>query len=307
MSRKVLFILLIPAVLLIGGYLYLRLALPGSIRHDEANTGKIERVDNLGGKKTAVTDLRPLFVERMQQLLKKISGGLYHLSVGDMQLDVLASTVSLQDVSVTTDSGKLQELKTAGLLPANVFNFQFKKLVIEGINLDDALTRKTMDYKLVKLVEPVIHVYRNKKSSEGEKDQEDISQRLLQEMTSLKIQRLEVDGGTLVAHGAKNKINKLNEVQIRLTNILLDSATRTDKQRFLFAQNATIGFRNYTSQTSDGLYQFKIGRGTATSPQQQVVLQDISFSSPLSRQQFMARQKICQRAIPAFAVINYLK
>lgn len=294
MSRKLLVILLLPALLLIGGYIFLRMSLSKANKQDEKLTGTATSVDSLGGKKTNAVDLRPLFIERLQQLLKKSSQGLYNLSVGDLKLDVLTSTVSLHDVSLSTDNTKEEELKKAGALPANVFKIQFKQLLIEGINLDDALTSKTMDYKLVKLVNPVIHVYRgnNKapKAGQGEK----FPERFLKEMNKLKIDRLQVQGATIVAHGASNKSNKLNDVQISLNDILLDSTTRSSKDRFLFAKNAVINFSNYTTNTSDGLYTFRVGKGRITSPQQQVVLQNISFSSPLGRRQFMARQKLAK-------------
>ncbi|HUC80063.1 MAG TPA: hypothetical protein VMR70_04070, partial [Flavisolibacter sp.] len=294
MSRKLLLLLLIPGLLLLGAYLYLRVSLSKANKEDEKITGTTTSVDSLGGKKVSAADLRPLLIERMQQLLRKSSQGLYNLSVGDMKLDVLASTVSLQNVTLSTDSSKLNEQKAAGTLPSNVFKVRFKELVVEGINLDDALTSKTMDYKLLRLVNPVIEVFPNKQGQKKNETAEDFSQRFLKEMTKLEIGRLEIVGGTIIAHGAKNKTNRLNEVDIELNKILLDSITRTDKGRFLFAENATINFRNYTTQTSDGLYQFKIGKGTITSPQQQVRLQNISLASPLSREQFVKRQKLAK-------------
>jgi len=293
MSRKLFLLILIPAVLLIAGYLFLRISLSQKLKTEEKTTG-VERVDSLGGKKVSKADLRPLFLERMQQLLKKSSNGLYELSVGDMKIDVLASTISLQNVNVKTNTTVLNDLKKADLLPKNVLDLSFESLLIDGINLDDAMTRKTMDYRLIKLVKPVIKIYRQQTAKEKKEPDEDFSKRFLQDMTKLDIKHLVVEGGTIITHSSSGKPNRLNEVDIDMTDILLDSTTRTEKNRFLFAQNATINFGNYTTQTKDGLYTFKIGKGSIKASQQRVSLQNISFASPLNREQFMKRQKLAK-------------
>ncbi|RYZ29999.1 MAG: hypothetical protein EOO10_04365 [Chitinophagaceae bacterium] len=294
MPKKLFLFILVPAVLLIAGYLFLRISLPQKIKTEEKSIGKIEAVDSLGGKKVSEADLRPLFLEHMQQLLKKSSNGLYELSVGDMKLDVLASTVSLQNVNVKTNKTAFNELKKAGLLPKNIFDLSFESLLIDGVNLDDALTRKTMDYRLIKLVKPVIKVYRQQGGKEKAKPDEDFSKRFLQDMTKLDIKHLVVEGGTIITHSPSGKPNRLNEVDIDMTDILLDATTRTEKNRFLFAKAAVINFSNYTTQTKDGLYTFKIGKGSIKAPQQVVSLQNISFASPLNREQFMKRQKLAK-------------
>src|SRR5215203_6377845 len=102
--RKTLWLILLPAVLLIGGFFYLRFSLRSSIRDDEKAAGRKAVVpDTLAGKKVSTADLRPLFIRRVQQLVKKGSNGLYNLSISDVKVDVLASTLSLQGVMLTPD------------------------------------------------------------------------------------------------------------------------------------------------------------------------------------------------------------
>lgn len=294
MHRKWL-LLLIPAIVVLGGYLYLRFSLQSAIRKEERRTGTaLPLKDTLEGKKVSSADLRPLFIKRLQQLLSHSSHNLYRLTVGDMKVDLLASTVSLQDVVMRPDAEALAQLRSSGGAPQNVFTLRFKKLVIDGINLDDALTRKTMDYKLVKVVNPVIEVERNTSKDKEPESQEDVSQRFLREMQKLDIKRLVVEGGTIITYKKGRKANRLEDVQVRMSDILLNEETRRDRNRFLFAKEATLSFRNYRTQTKDGMYALKAGKVTVRAPQQQVVLQNLSFGSPLSRAQFVARHKFSQ-------------
>jgi len=302
MSRKLLLIILIPAVLLIAGYFALQIYLRTGIKKEEKKLGQslgnmdtlTAKADTLGGKKTSPADLRPLFIQRLQLLLKKSSNGLYNLAVGDLKVDVLKSTISLHDVTVSPDAKEIAALKHAGLLPNDVFTISFKDLLIEGVNLDDAITSKTMDYKLIKLVNPVIAIDHQKAKPE-EKSRESFSQRFLKEMEKLSIQKFVLDDGSIVVHDRdKGSTKKLANVQVLMNDILLDEKTRNDKDRFLFAREARIDFHDFNTRTKDGLYNFKIGGVSVNASKKQVTLKNLSFGSTLSKEAFVKKQKVAK-------------
>ncbi|HET7897134.1 MAG TPA: hypothetical protein VFL47_05680, partial [Flavisolibacter sp.] len=250
--------------------------------------------DTLGGKKVSALDLRPLFIKRLQQLLEKSSNGLYNLSVGDLKIDVLASQISLSNVTVRPNREALMTLEKAGQLPNDVFTLTFKTLVIDGVNLDDAITSKTMDYKLVKLVNPVIEID-HRKAKEEPKSSEDFSQRFLKEMEKLSIKKLVLDGGNIVVHDKqKGTTKKLANVQVQMTDILLNKDTRQEKDRFLFAKEAHLDFHHFNSRTKDGLYNFKIAHVSVNASDRKATLRNVSFGSSMSKEAFMKRQKVAK-------------
>lgn len=290
MSRKLLYIILVPAVLLIAGYLYVRFSMQTAISREEERTGeKLSTTDTLGGEKTSALDLRPLFIKRVQQLLKKSSNGLYNLSVGDLQTDLTASKLVLEKIKMEPDAAKLDSLRKTGEAPNDIYTISFDRLEVEGINLDDAITSKTMDYESVKLVNPVIVIHHQKKTDKQPK--EDFSQRFLKEIEKLSVKQLVIENGDVTIYNSTKKgpPNKLKQVSVVLNDILLDSSARNDKDRFLFAKEATISFRDFVKPTPDGLYQLKLQQVTAKAPQQQVIINGLSFTSPLSKTEFVKR------------------
>lgn len=295
MSRKLFLIILIPAALLIGGYLYLRLSLQSAISKEEKKTGTaVKSVDTLGGQKVSAADLRPLFIQRLQQLLTRSSGGLYTLAVADLKVDVLTSVITLQGVRVKTDSAVLASLKKGGGLPPDVFTGSFDSLRIEGVNLDDAVTGKTMNYDLIKLIKPVLTIHHTKDAAEKEPGgKEDFAQRFLKEMEKLTIKQLIVEDGTLTLHNdaRRGAPAVIKHLQVVLNNVLLDSATRKDKNRFFFAADATVSFSNYHRPTPDGLYSMKIDNVKIRAPENNVTLTGFSFTSPFGKKEFAAKQK----------------
>ena len=294
MSRKLFLLLLIPALLLIGGYLYLRFSLQSAIEKDEAATGKtVPAKDTLDGKKVSPLDLRPLLIQRLQTVLKKSSAGLYDLSVADLELDALASVVTLKGLKLTPDSTVLDSLRKQKLLPEDVFSIRFDSLRIEGINADDAITANTMDYTLIRLIKPVISIHHKKSAATKDiKEKEDFAQRFLKEMQSLSIKNLVVEDGTINLYNATGTApNVLKHVQINMNDIQLDSLTRLDKKRFLFAKSAAVSFSEYSRRTPDGLYQMKADKVAIKAPEDKVDITGFSFASPFSRTEFSARQK----------------
>ena len=309
MSRKFLIITIISGVLLVGGYFFIRFYLQKAIRKDEKLTGEVIPVKKaIDGKKVSNADLRPLFIKRLQLLVKKSSNGLYDLSIGNMEVDVLASTASLQNVSVQPDPGVLDSLKKIGEGPGNVFNISFKELAIDGINLDDAVTSKTMDYKAIRLTGPVIEIHHHK--ADHPKNSQNFSRNFLKQMTKLSIKNLVIDGGMIVVYNddKKKQPQRLHDVRLHLSDILIDSATRDNKDRFLFAKKATLSFRDFFMPTTGGLYNLKIDSVMIKSPEQSVSLTNLSFSTPHDTAQFEAKQKfrtgLYHLALPSVTISN---
>ncbi|HEV7333391.1 MAG TPA: hypothetical protein VGN63_20320 [Flavisolibacter sp.] len=327
MGKKVFWVVLIPALLIIGGYIALQIYLRSGNRketseelrtteHNAAttagsknaiNTNKTagvaaeddgdsraddneDKPDSLAGKKVSPLDLRPLFIQKLQGLVNKSTNGLYQLDVGDMKVDVLSSQVSLRDVSLRPDAGVLQQLRSAGELPANVFTITFEALGIEGINLDDALTSKTMDYKIVKLVKPVIRI--DRQHSGKQKKSGEFSQQFLKEMEKLAVNRLVIEDGLVeVSDKKKGSTKTFKNVQVLLKNILLNSSTRNAEDRFLFAKEATMEFHNFTTTMNKGLYQFSIKDAFINATAKQVVLKNLRYGSTVNKEAFMKKQR----------------
>ncbi|TMI62042.1 MAG: hypothetical protein E6H07_17415 [Bacteroidetes bacterium] len=288
MNKKLFLLILIPSLLIVGGYLFIRYTLGVTIARDGEKIATVKETDSASTKKSLSLNLRPLIIERLQQLVAKTSNNIYALSIGDMKADVLASTASFQNVVLKPDKKRADSLNELRIAPAEIFAFSFPKFEVEGINFDDILTEKTMDYKLVKLTNPVFEIYRNKNDTKEIK--EDFTQRFLKEMKKLSVQNLIVEGGRIIIHN-KGRSNVLKDVTINMKDILVDSATRNDRSRFLFAKKASLSFKDYKAEMSKGQYNLAIDKVNVEVPEQKLTLANLSFNSPLNKKEFSSRQK----------------
>ena len=208
---------------------------------------------------------------------------MYDLSIGDLEVDLLASSVHLRNVTVRPN---LQNLKTQER-PPDIFSLSFKRIDIEGINLDDAVTSKTMDYKSIRVVQPVIEV----RHSSKQKTSGAFAQGFLKEMEKLSINKLLIEDGLVIIHNGHPQPTTLHKVSVDMRDILLDETTRTDPGRFLFAITEQVRFYDYHTQTKDGLYQLAAAEVEVKAPEQQVVISKLSFVPTKTRQQFTSSLK----------------
>lgn len=305
MNKKRFLLILIPAVVLIGAFAFIRYSLKGAVNRDSEKYSTVTKLDTSAIKKTSPLDLRPLFIERLEHLVAKTSNNLYHLSIGKMDMDVLGSTAILHHVVITPDKQRAKELQKLNGTSSKIFSLSFEKLEVEGINLDDVITKKTMDYKLVKLTNPVFEIYQTK--PKDKEIEEDFTQRFLKEMKKLSVKNLIVEGGKIIIHN-KGKQSLLNEVTINMKDILIDSVTRNDKTRFFFAKTANLSFKNYKTNTGKDGYTLSIAKVNVQAPGQMLKLSGLSFNSPLGKKEFTRRQKFAkelyQFSIPSITVMG---
>jgi len=290
MNKKLFLLVLIPSLVLISAYFFIRQSLKTDVKRNGENLSiETNKSDSSKTKQASTVDLRPLFIQYLRQLVAKTSNDIYDLSVDDLQVDILSSTATLQNVVLKPDKKRADSLYRLGLAPNETYALSFQKLVVIGINLDDAITEKTMDYKLVRLTNPVFEIYQGKNNVKEAK--EDFTQRFLKEMKKLSLKNLVIEGGKIIIHKEGKKDNVLKNVSINMKDILIDSTTRNDKDRFFFAEKANLSFTDYKTSVGKGNYNLAVAKVSVQAPEQRVTLSNLSMSSPLSKEQFSKKQK----------------
>jgi hypothetical protein len=88
------------------------------------------------------TDFEPLIKEKLQQLVKDGSNGLYKLDVERINVDILEEQIIVLNASLNIDSARLIQLDQQQQAPNDVYKIAFKNLVIEGIGPDDLLKKE---------------------------------------------------------------------------------------------------------------------------------------------------------------------
>ena len=279
--KKISVIFLIIGVIAIAAYFFVRHSLntpgftPAEAKEPVAETKHEE----------TVLDLRPKLIEKLQQLVKQGSNGLYNLSVHEVNPDVLNSTVGISHAMLVPDTAALKEFAKTNHLPSEVFKIESDSIWITGLGIKDILSKDVIDVKTIHIYRPVINVYSEKASNDENRDSKTLYQRLMNQMKHIGIGRVIIEKGTLIHH-SKNKSTKFDDIAISLSNIAIDSTTQYDHKRFLFAKEAELSLNNYSVPTSDHLYTFKIGTISVAATKQLLVAKNIVLQPNYTKEEF---------------------
>ena len=234
-----------------------------------------------------VLDLRPKLIKKLQQLVKEGSGGLYNLSVHEINPDILNSTLGISKTLLSPDTAAMKQLDLQKKLPDDIFKIKADSIWIDGLGVKDVLSKNVIDVKTILIVHPVIDVYSKAKTYNQVKDTKTLYQRLMNQMKHIGIGKIMIQNAVFVLHDIeKNKNRTFNGVAVSLSDMVIDSTTQFDKTRFLFAKEAELSLKNYVIPTSNNLYDFKIGSVSVNASKRVLMAKNITLEPRYSKQEF---------------------
>ncbi|MGZ3937720.1 MAG: hypothetical protein ACXVLT_03280 [Flavisolibacter sp.] len=303
--KKISVIFLIIGVLVVSAYVYVRqsLATPGF------NPPPAKQAASTPTKPPeSPLDLKPKLVAKLQQLVKQGSNGLYNLFIHEVQPDILNSTVTITKASLVPDTAAMRKLEQSGSLPGQVFKIETDAIRIDGLGIKDILSKDVIDLKSISIVRPTIDVYSQKSGSSNQSHQT-LYQRLMDQMKHIGIGKLVIENGTLITHDpGTSKSTRFNDIAVKLSDIVIDSTTQFDKNRFLFARDADLTLKNYSVPTSDNLYMFKVGTIAIKATKQLMVAKNVSLMPNYSKSEFQKHIQVQKErydiSIPEIAFTN---
>lgn len=279
--KKILIVILILIVLITSAYLYFRFSVLRSKDFKPDTT-----------KSKSILDLRPQLIAKLQQLVKDGSGGLYNLSIGEIEPHISSGGVDMISVKIVPDSLALLKLKTSGSAPGEVLKISIDSFHIDGLGIEDLLHKNEVDLKTISFTGPVIEMYQLKQIPVKRKnDTVTLYQKLMKQMKRISINEILVQHGTVINHnfGQKNQTIKLDDVEIKMDSMLIDSSTQLDKKRFLFAEEVQISARNLKTRTEDNLYFLKCGSMTISTRNNNITAVDVSVEPRYTRKDFESK------------------
>ena len=284
MNKKIAIILSIILLIIVAGFLYIKF-----------NFLKTKDFKPDASKEKSSIDLRPSIISKLQQLVKDGSNGLYKLSIEKINPDVFASKLDVLNASINIDTAAMLRLDSLKLLPDDIFTLHFDSLHIDGLEFEDLLNKNSIDITAIKLSLPVIHVYHKlREYNQGERERNDtlsLYHRIKGQLNKISIGNISIDNGTFIDYDVARgrKIANLNNIAVRINDVMIDSSTQFDTDRFMFAKHSIIDAKNYVLPTPDSLYYFKTGAISILAEQHKLVLQNVELVPRYNRKQFESK------------------
>ena len=286
--KKISIIILIIGAVIVSAYVYLRHSISTPGFEPTAAASPI----NTPKKAESVADLRPLFIAKLQEMVKAGSGGLYNLSIHKVEPDILNASVIIKNAELVPDTAVLLQLKKQDKLPSQVYRIMLGYLKIEGLGLQDFLNTKKLDLKSISISAPSIDIYPGS-SNDDNTQNPTLYEGLKEKLEHLSIDHININGGKLVLHQPNGSIrSSLGDIQVRLSDLLMDSTTQYDKARFLFAKNAELSLKNYHTSTADKMYDMVVNEISVHPTRSSLDAHHITFSPRLNKKAFAKQQGV---------------
>jgi len=285
LSKKLIVILSVFLLIAISAYIYVR------YHYLKVKTFK---PDNTKAKN--IIDLTPAIIAKLQQVVKDGSDGLYVLSIEKLNIDVLASKFDAVNVSIAVDTTAMLRLDQLKKLPDDIFKIKFASLHVDGMGINDLIDQKHIVIDTISCNSPLIEVYHKSQpynqAIRKASDTLSLYRRIKGQTKSIIIGKINIGKGTFIDHNGDKKtdVTQFNVVSIIMKDLLIDSTTQYDNNRFLFTKYTAIKCNNYFFRTPDSLYFFKAGSINVSGEQHKIVVTDIELMPRGGKQQFESRQ-----------------
>jgi hypothetical protein len=245
--------------------------------------------------KNKLKDFEPQIKEKLNKIVMEASGGLYHLEIEKLETDVVTSKITLVNAHLRPDSQVYAQLEQAKMAPDDLFDITVSQLLIDEISPGDFLANKSINLGKLFINNPVITVS-HKKQSYNKPDQDSsksVYERISKDISSIKLDTLIIQNINLIYKNKTldNKETRLSNVKLFFSDVLVDSSTQQDKERFMFAKNCLISLKDYILNTSDSLYRFKIADIEIQTRNEAMQLKKLQFTPRVPVQTYYQRIK----------------
>lgn len=213
-------------------------------------------------------DFEPLIKKKLAEMVFNASKGLYHLELEKTEIDVTNASITVNKVVLSPDSSGMAALEKSKQLPDNIYTISLHQLYVKGLTPLDLLNGKQIDIKTIILDSPDIQIY-HKKRNFGVSQKGNLYAGITKNNQSWKLGNLLLKNIHLRVTNAdrQNKITTFKNLTASFTDILIDSSTKNDSTRFLYARQSVVLLKGYESISANKLYKFSID-SVALQPQE---------------------------------------
>ncbi len=236
----------------------------------------------------------PILSKKVNQAVQKASGDLYHVGFADASLNLLQGQIVLHQAKLRFDSTVYRRQQQMHTAPAQVYQLQVQRLELNHVHLLTLWLRHKLIVGDIILNAPDIKVIAKPDPHQEDKPKD---HRTLYERISESLKLVQVDNIVLNQiklryenHAtSKPAVTAFKELNIKATDLRIDSATQYDKQRFLFCRNLDIELRNYKGRTAHALYGYQAKSIRFSTQNQQLRVDSLSLMPLYAPQDFFSK------------------
>ena len=205
----------------------------------------------------------PILAKKVRNVVLTSSDGLYKIDFSDAKLHIIRGEIDIYNIVLKPDTAVYNQRVKDHLAPNNLVELHVKRLILSHIHPFRLYFHHKLDIGQIILSQPELDVsYQlNHSKDTVTKDHRTIWQKMSKSLRSIHIGEISLSDVKFKYNdysGNKLAISELKEMNLNATDLLIDSATQTDKSRLLYCRDIVAELNNYSGHSPNGLYSYKI-------------------------------------------------
>lgn len=227
----------------------------------------------------------------LENAIREKTGGLYILKYDTLRLDEVAGDLSVANLRLVYDSSKYITRLKAGNAPPILLKIEIPSLTVSGVKTPRALLNKEIVGKNIHIKSPVIQIiYTNTgKDSSRNVPTKEVYDQVLGDLDMIKVDTVEISGAQIITRNIQTgkETLQLKNTTIRLSNVAVDSKSKADASRFLFARQFFFYSENISWPSADRLYHYSADSISLDSEKRSAYIKKFLIDPQLSEDAFV--------------------
>ncbi|AHM62915.1 hypothetical protein D770_23350 [Flammeovirgaceae bacterium 311] len=208
-----------------------------------------------------LTALEPYAERYLKEQVATNTDGLYSIEFEDININLLATTVTLNNLHLSADTAVHRRQREAGEASPMLIELKTQEFKVAGINLLDAILRKQLSIGRVFMDSPDITVVVDEsvETSENKPDEQGNGNAIRNFIESVDIGEIDIPDATIrqLVWGEPNQpVHDIPHLSLGITELelALDQLDQPDHTRIFDADDIRIELKEYVFNTPDSVY-----------------------------------------------------
>ncbi len=232
----------------------------------------------------------PILAKKVRSVVLESSDSLYRADFSSAELHIIRGQIIFYNITISPDTAVYNRRVKQHLAPNNLVSLHVKRLILDHIHPFSLYFKHKLDIGQIILSAPELDdsYQLNHTKDTVIKDHRTVWQKMSKSLRSVHIGQIFLNDVQLRYKdysGNKVAISELKEMNLSASDLLIDSATQTDKSRLLYCKDIVAELNNYKGTSPSGLYNYKINHLKLSTLTSQLDIEGLRLA-PINKDKF---------------------
>ncbi|RFZ81213.1 hypothetical protein DYU05_19705 [Mucilaginibacter terrenus] len=235
---------------------------------------------------------KPYLQQELKSLILKTTDSLYSIEYSDFDLNIASGDVTLTNFKLKPDTNVYLKMVANKKAPDNLFTLGVKKLSIKNLGAKRAYQDKILNIKDITIEKPSLTVV-NKRFSFNDtvkvgkpKSPYEIIKKTFKQLRIDSISLKDISLNYINRSDGAPKTTALKNLDIHISDVLIDSLSGDDPNRFYYTKGVDVKVKNYSVLTGNKLYKISLKQILFSTARRSIILDKVAYTPLYSKSGF---------------------